>query len=121
MALQGKNIPNVCHFFGSKDTVKKEYKIFTDAKKLSEVGTSQVSDYQISDRVRVFSQKVFGINLPEEIAVSDAQEWLYDNLPDYEAFIKLYELCRDGAKSYTILKNEFLVIALMLMMHLMRY
>lgn len=104
--LTGKKYSECVSLFGSKDTVKKEYKIFTDAKKLSEVGTSQVSDYQISDRVRVFSQKVFGINLPEEIAVSDAQEWLYDNLPDYEAFIKLYELCRDGAKSYTILKNE---------------
>ena len=62
--------------------------------------------YEISNRVRTFSQKVFGINLPEAISVSDAQEWLYDNLPDYEAFIKLHELCRDGAKSYTVLKNK---------------
>lgn len=105
-SLTGKEYSKCVALFGSKDIVKKKYKILTDAKKLSSIGTSQVSKNQISDRIRIFSQNIFGIDLPEDISASDAQEWLYNNLPDYEAFIKLHELCRDGAKSYTVLKND---------------
>mgnify|MGYP001007022817 CR=1 FL=1 len=33
------------------------------------------------------------------------QEWLYDNLPKYEAFVILNKLCRDGAKSYSEIRE----------------
>ena len=35
-----------------------------------------------------------------------AERYLFENLPDYQAFVKLHELCRDGAKSYTKLKEK---------------
>lgn len=104
--LTGKKYSECVPLFGSKEVPKTEFKILTDAKKISSIGTSQVTEDQICDRVHDFAEKVFGVALPDEISISDAQEWLYDNLTDYQAFIKLHELCRDGAKSYTVLKEE---------------
>ena len=104
--LTGKNFSDCVPLFGKKESQKTEFRILTDAKKIASIGTSQVTEDQICERVRAFAKNVFGTELPNSISVSDVQEWLYDNLPDYQAYIKLHELCRDGAKSYTILRNE---------------
>ena len=53
-SLTGKEYSKCVALFGSKDIVKKKYKILTDAKKLSSIGTSQVSNNQISERIRIF-------------------------------------------------------------------
>src|SRR5699024_4669031 len=70
------------------------------------IGTSQVTEEEISERVSTFARNVFHTELHSNISTSDAQEWLYDNLPDYEAFVELHKQCRDGAKSYTELKKK---------------
>lgn len=46
------------------------------------------------------------MKLPDEFSTSDAQEWLFDNLPDYEAYVMLHKLCRDGAKPHSLLRKE---------------
>ena len=69
-------------------------------------GTTQVTKSEISERVITFAHNVFHVELSKDISTLDAQEWLYDNLPDYQAFVKLQELCRDGAKSYSVLKEK---------------
>lgn len=104
--LTGKNYSDCVPLFGKKESHKTEFRIMTDARKIASIGTSQVTEDQICKRVSAFAKNVFGTELPNGISVSDAQEWLYDNLPDYQAYIKLHELCRDGAKSYTVLRNE---------------
>lgn len=104
--LTGKEYDKCITLFGKKDDIKKEFRVVTDAKALAAVGTSQVTAEEICDRIRSFSEKVFRVELPDEFSTSDAQEWLFDNLPDYEAYVMLHKLCRDGAKPHSLLRKE---------------
>lgn len=104
--LTGKNYAECIPLFGKREDIRTDFKVTTDVSALASIGTSQVTEAEISDRVRTFAHNVFHVNLPCNISTSDAQEWLYDNLPDYQAFVKLHELCRDGAKSYSVLKEK---------------
>lgn len=104
--LTGKKYSECEALFGSKDVPRSEFKIPTDVEKLSSVGFSQVSGAQIGERIKTFAKVVYEFEFPKETSVSKCQEWLYDNLPDYEAFCRLHEQCRDGAKSYSFLKTK---------------
>ncbi|MCM1221458.1 MAG: DEAD/DEAH box helicase [Lachnospiraceae bacterium] len=104
--LTGKKYSECIPLFGEKESVRTDFRVRTDATALAFIGTSQVTEAEISARVCAFAQNVFQTKLPSGISASDAQEWLFENLPDYQAFVKLYELCRDGAKSYTELKEK---------------
>lgn len=104
--LTGKKI-NGCQFlFGDKEEVRTEFKVLTDAAALASIGTSQVTEDEISVRISLFAKSVFHVVLPDDIESSAAQEWLFDNLPNYQAFVELHKLCRDGAKSYSELKYK---------------
>lgn len=104
--LTGKKYSECVPLFGEKEPISTDFRVMTDAKELASIGASQVTEEEISDRIRAFAQNVFQFELPSNISVPDAQEWLFDNLPDYEAFADLHKLCRDGAKSYTELKEK---------------
>ena len=104
--LTGKKYSECVPLFGEKETVRTDFKVMTDAVALASIGTSQITESEISARVCAFAEKVFRIKLPSDISVSDAQEWLFENLSDYQAFVELHKLCRDGAKSYTELKEK---------------
>lgn len=104
--LTGKEYDKCLSLFGERDDIKKEFRVVTDAKALAAVGTSQVAAEEICDRIRSFAEKVFRVELPDEFSTSDAQEWLFDNLPDYEAYVILHKLCRDGAKPHSLLRRE---------------
>lgn len=104
--LTGKKYSECIPLFGDKEGAHTSFKVLTDAKALASIGTNQVSESEISARICDFSQKVFHIKLPSDISTLNAQKWLFENLPDYQAFVKLHELCRDGAKSYTELKEK---------------
>lgn len=104
--LTGKEYDKCIPLFGKKEDIKKEFRVVTDAKALVAVGTSQVTAEEICDRIRSFAEKVFRVKLPDEFSTSDAQEWLFDNLPDYEAYVMLHKLCRDGAKPHSLLRKE---------------
>ena len=103
--LTGKD-PSYCEFlFGSKEPIPEEVDIKTNIEALASIGTNQVQGSAIADRIRIFAKAVFNINLPESYNLEETQDWLYDNLPKYEAFVKLNKLCREGAKSYSEIKN----------------
>ena len=104
--LTGKRYSECVPLFGDKEDIRTDFKIRTDATALASIGTSQVTEAESSARVCAFAQNVFQIELPFNISASDAQEWLFENLPNYQAFAKLHELCRDGAKSYTELREK---------------
>ena len=104
--LTGKDIKNCQFLFGNKEELKAEFKVLTDASALASIGTNQVTESEISGRIALFAKNVFHVELPENIKISDAQEWLFDNLPDYQAFVELHKLCRNGAKSYSELSNK---------------
>lgn len=104
--LTGKEYSKCEPLFGDKEEVKTEFNIKTDPVALATIGTSQVTEEEISDRVKAFAKNVFHVDLPENLSSFEAQEWLYDNLPEYEAYIELHKLCRDGAKSHTVLKEK---------------
>lgn len=102
----GKKYSECVSLFGDKEIVHNDFKVMTDAAALASIGTSQVTKAEISTRICAFAKNVFQIELPSDISASDAQGWLFENLWDYQAFVKLHELCRDGAKSYTELKAK---------------
>ena len=104
--LTGKKYSECVKLFGKREAIRTEYKVMTDAASLAAIGTSQVTETEISDRVRAFAHSVFHVDLSSDISMEEAQAWLYDNLPDYQAFVRLHELCREGAKSYSVLKEE---------------
>ena len=104
--LTGKKYSECVPLFGDKEIVHNDFKVMTDAAALASIGTSQVTKAEISTRICAFAKNVFQIELPSDISASDAQGWLFENLWDYQAFVKLHELCRDGAKSYTELKAK---------------
>ncbi len=103
--LTGKNASSCEFLFGSKEPVPEELEIKTDIDILASIDSSQIQGEDISVRIKDFAKAVFCCNLPEDISKEQAQEWLYDNLPKYEAFVLLNKLCRDGAKSYSKIKD----------------
>lgn len=103
--LTGKDISNYDFIYGSQEEVMDNIVIKTNADALVAIGTNQVYGEDIIQRIRDFSKEVFHCKLPSNISQTEAQEWLYDNLPMYEAFAKLRKQCIDGAKSYSALMN----------------
>ena len=104
--LTGKDATDCEFLYGSKEPIPENIEIKTDARTLASIGTDQVQGDAIADRIRTFAKTVFHLELPSDYNLEQTQEWLYENLPRYEAFVKLNQLCRDGAKSYTKLKEE---------------
>ena len=104
--LTGKKYSECITLFGEKEKIQSKFKVMTDASMLAKIGTNQVTEAEISERICAFAHHVFQVELPFDISTSEAQEWLYDNLPNYKAYVELYSLCRDGAKSYTELKQK---------------
>ena len=104
--LTGKTCDSFAFLRGSKEPIVDNVRIHTDVDALASVGSDQVSnDQQIVEKIIKFAKCVYSIDLPVDIETTVAQEWLYDNLPEYEAFVKLNGLCRDGAKSYGCIRN----------------
>lgn len=103
--LTGKSCENFAFLRGSKEPISENFRIQTNVDALASVGSAQVSnDQQITEKIIKFAKCVYSVDLPADIATKTAQEWLYDNLPEYEAFVKLNGLCRDGAKSYSCIR-----------------
>ena len=103
--LTGKEATCCKFLFGKKENASDELEIKADVDILASMDSSQVQGDEITNRIKKFAKVVFNCNLPSDINKSQAQEWLYDNLPRYQAFIMLNELCRDGAKSYSEIKE----------------
>ncbi|MDD6219360.1 MAG: DEAD/DEAH box helicase [Selenomonadaceae bacterium] len=116
--LTGKKYEDAVALFGEKETLPQKYNVATDAKSLSEIGTGQPEDQEIVSRIQLFANKVFNIPTLAVKNKEEAQAWLFDNLPRYQAFIELNKHCRDGAKAYSFLRqnifgdNEFSADAL---------
>lgn len=104
--LTGKDSSECEFLFGSKDPVPDNLEVKTDITSLASIGTDQVQGDAITERIRAFAKAVFHIELPVNYDLEQTQEWLYDNLPKYEAFVTLNKLCRDGAKSYSEIKES---------------
>ncbi len=105
--LTGKEKNQYVLLTGSKEKTNEDILIATDIDALTLVGSNQTqSEIEVRDKIIRFSKCVFNITLSNDISTSKAQEWLYDNLPKYEAFVKLNLLCRDGAKSYSYIRQE---------------
>jgi len=103
--LTGKRASSCEFLFGSKEPVCENVEIDTNIAALATIGTDQVQGEAIADRIRLFAKAVFHIDLPPDYKTEQAQRWLYENLPRYEAFTILNTLCRDGAKSYSEIKE----------------
>lgn len=99
--LTGKEASNCKFLDGKKEDIVSSVEIFTDVEKISSVGNEQVFGDDIVSRVKNFASVVYGELLDDNITQKAAQEWLYDNLERYEAYVKLYLVCREGAKSYS--------------------
>jgi len=104
--LTGKDCSSYEFLFGSKEEIFEEQEIGSDIEALASIGSDQVQGEEITKRIVAFASSVFKTTLPTGISQSTAQEWLYDNLPRYDAFAKLNQLCRDGAKSYSQIRDE---------------
>ena len=105
--LTGKRKDQYILIRGSKEKARGDVLLTTDTEALALVGSSQTQNKQeIKDKIIRFAKYVFNITLPDNTSTPQAQEWLYDNLPKYEAFVKLNLLCRDGAKSYSDIRQE---------------
>lgn len=103
--LTGKE-PSSCKFlFGEKEDVPDDLEVKIDTDVLALIGSEQVQGDDITIRIKEFAKTVFHCGLPNDINQDQAQEWLYDNLPKYQAFVLLNKLCRDGAKSYNKIKE----------------
>lgn len=103
--LTGKSSSSCEFLFGSKEEIPDVQEIRTDIEALASIGSDQVQGDEITKRIVAFASSVFKTDLPTGINQESSQEWLYENLPKYEAFVKLNKLCRDGAKSYSEIKE----------------
>lgn len=104
--LTGKEYTSCRFITGEKEEIPEKYEINIDVDLLASIGSEQVYGEDITKKIRKFAKTIFNQTLSENIDVKQAQAWLYDNLPKYEAFIKLKNLCREGAKSYSFLKHQ---------------
>lgn len=104
--LTGKSSDNFAFLHGSKESISDKIRIHTNVDALVSVGAEQISnDKQIIEKIIKFAKYVYSIDLPANIEIKTAQKWLYDNLTEYEAFVNLNNLCRDGAKSYSFIRE----------------
>jgi ATP-dependent helicase YprA (DUF1998 family) len=104
--LTGKE-KECCEFlYGEKQDISDDIEVKTEPEALASIGTDQVQGSVITARIKDFASAVFHYSLPNDICQMQAQEWLYDNLPRYEAFVHLNKLCRDGAKAYSEIKKS---------------
>jgi ATP-dependent helicase YprA (DUF1998 family) len=103
--LTGKESSSCEFLFGAREDVPEDLEVKINIDALASIGSDQVQGEGITNRIKSFANAVFHCNLQDIISQGDAQEWLYDNLPKYEAFVLLNKLCRDGAKSYSEIKN----------------
>lgn len=104
--LTGK-VPSDCEFlFGEREEIPEESEISLNIDALAEVGPEQVQDGEAANKIKKFAKLVYSENLPMDITGKEAQEWLYNNLPRYTAFVELNKLCREGAKSYSLIKAK---------------
>ncbi len=104
--LTGKEKDQYIPLTGRKEETDDSISISTDINALVSVGSEQTqNETEIKEKIIKFAKHVFGVELSESINVSQAQEWLYDSLPKYEAFVNLKLLCRDGAKSYSTIRQ----------------
>lgn len=105
--LTGKEKDQYALLTGSKEKTDDHILVSTDIDALASVGSEQTqNEAEIKEKIVKFAKYVFNYDFPDSTDVSQAQEWLYDNLPQYEAFVKLNLLCRDGAKSYSNIRQE---------------
>ena len=103
--LTGKDASQYAFLSGSKDELPKSSEIKTNIDALVSIGYDQVYGDGITNRIKAFASAVFHTTLNDGITQTEAQAWLYDNLPQYEAFVSLNKQCRDGAKSYSEIKT----------------
>lgn len=100
--LTGKKDSSVCEFiYGSKEPLLQDLMIKTDIDSLASINIDQMNEESIIRIIKSFANKVFQYELPDNYTVEETQEWLYDNLPKYEAFISLNRLCSESAMSYS--------------------
>lgn len=105
--LTGKTFDNCKFIDGEKEKINDAaVTIKTDAKLLAKLDSSQVDESLISKRIIDFANLIFNEQLPKDITTEKAQEWLYDNMPKYMAYIDLYKACRAGAKSYSEIQTS---------------
>lgn len=106
VGLTGKEKSQYTLLTGSKEKTNDCITVKTNIDNLVLVGSQQTqNDLEIRNKIFGFAKFVFNSDLPKNASVSEAQEWLYDHLPQYEAFVKLNLLCRDGAKSYSDIRR----------------
>ncbi|AGA58892.1 helicase family protein with metal-binding cysteine cluster [Thermobacillus composti KWC4] len=104
--LTGKEHTGCMFLFGEKEDIPDKYEVITDVELLASIGSEQAYGEGIAKKIKTFAKTVFNQTLPENIDNEQAQAWLYENLPKYEAFVKLKKLCRDGANSYSFLREQ---------------
>ena len=105
--LTGKDDNNFVLLTGKKEVIDYTSAVPINVEGLKSIGSEQAqNDNQIVNKISLFAQAIFNVTLANDITVKDAKAWLYDNLPNYEAFSKLNQICRDGAKSYTFIKTH---------------
>jgi len=103
--LTGKEHSSCKFLYGQKENLTEDSGVATNVDILASIGSNQVYGEDITNRIKTFAKAIFYHTLPENISQNQAQEWLYNNLPKYKAFVLLNKLCRDGAKSYSEIKN----------------
>ena len=104
--LTGKEKDQYALLTGSKEETNDQIAVLTNIDALASVGSDQTqNENEELKKIVRFAKVVFDFDFPETTTVIQAQEWLYDNLPQYEAFVKLNLLCRDGAKSYNDIRK----------------
>ncbi|MDR2458015.1 MAG: DEAD/DEAH box helicase [Clostridiales Family XIII bacterium] len=105
IGLTNKSVKDYKFITGSKEDISDNFDIKTDANALVSIATNLDNEYSIENLIRDFSQKVFKSELPANYNNKQMQEWLYDNLPKYEAFVILNKLCSDKPQSQKQLKQ----------------
>jgi len=105
LGLTGKDASQYEFLAGSKEPVSEEPEVKTGIDALASIGSDQVHGEGIAIRIEAFAEAVFHYSLPQTTSQVQAQTWLYDNLPKYDAFVQLNKVCREGAKSYSEIKN----------------
>lgn len=104
--LTGNHHSNCEFLFGEREKIAEKSEIPLKINELAEVGAEQVQDSEIANKIRKFAKLVYSETLPTDITNEVAQEWLYNNLPRYTAFVELNKLCREGAKAYSFLRSK---------------
>lgn len=99
-SLSGSDANKFLYLFGNKESLSESNVVPLNLEKLASLSLEKdkLTEVEIVRNITLFAKEIFGKGIPQDEA--NARTWLFDALPTYEPFVRLFNACRGEAVPY---------------------